>query len=143
MSLRVLDGSVELSCVPSSCPRLWRWLQLQGRCSLCEEWIQALVLPVLFVLGRGLMKQVRASGLHGVCDLISCSSFILIHDFSSTSLDNAKSRRVCDLEIKILAASRQKCLQDSIGKVPMLITKSLVQLLGFLQGKMLFLAAVG
>lgn len=60
--------------------------------------------------------QVGASGLHRGCNLISRSSCILIRDFSSMSLDDAKSHRACNLEIEILAASRQKCLQDSIRK---------------------------
>lgn len=58
-------------------------------------------------------------------------------------LEDAKSHRVVDLEIKSLAPSRQSACRTQSEKVPMLVTKSLVQLLGFLQGKKLFLAALG
>lgn len=59
--------------------------------------------------GRGLMKQKQEP----LGCTWSVTWFHTAHDFSSTSVDDTKAHRVCDLEIKILSASKQKCLQGS------------------------------
>lgn len=99
---------------PSSCPWLWRWLQ--GQCDLCREGHRHWCFQCCLCWEEGWWKWVRASGLHRVWNLVSHNFFILIHGFSSTLLGDAKSHRGCDLEIKVLAASRQKWLQGSIRK---------------------------
>lgn len=133
-SLRVLDGSLELSCFLSSLPLLWRWLHLWGQCNLCRgnhsgTSIQALMSPMLFVPRRGLMK-LKWEPLGCAW---SVAWFHITHGFSSTPLDT-KSHTVCDLEIEIFSTSRQKCWEGFVSKkVPMLVLKSSVQVLGFLQ----------
>lgn len=138
---QVRGGSLELSYLLSSIPLLWRWPHLRGRCNLCGEnhfettLIQALQFPMLFVSGGGLMKQKR--------EPLGCTWavtwFCTAHDFSSTSLDDTQAHRVCDLEIKILSVSGQKCLQGlSRRRFPCLLWSHLYKFSGFARKDDLF-----
>lgn len=111
LSLQVLDGNLELSCFLGSFPLLWRCLHLQGWHNLFREnhfemtSMQALTFPMLFLLGRGLMKQ----KWEPLGCTWSVTGFHTAHDSSSASLDDAKSHRVCDFKNCYLHLGRSAC----------------------------------